>query len=206
MGATCDPINGASCEVGTFCNHGTLKCDSISNIVHGADGAMCNLQANPPLGCAGDLVCWSGQQTGMTGTCTKLIAEGKTCTGLGGVPCVPGSVCVRNPDNSGTCHSLSSCGAATCNSDSYCNFSATPPACTPRPTEGKVCNVNADTGAMPCAAGFTCSPLTATATANGVCMKEGTARSVTCTDTQMCPYLLKCVNGHCAPLDPASCN
>ncbi len=193
----------ADCEPGAFCNPATKLCESVSTIAHGAEGAQCNQNTSPILGCAGDLVCAIAQGS-TTGICTALPAEGKACTGLGGVACASELVCVRNADGSGTCRSLAACGVTACDASSYCNYSLTPPSCAPRATEGKPCVLSGDTGQVPCIDGTTCTPLAAGGM-QGACIKPGNARTVVCTDSTTCPFPLRCVGGHCGPLDPTSC-
>jgi hypothetical protein len=181
-----------------------MNCEAVSSIVKGIEGAKCDHNASPVLGCAGNLVCWSGQAIGSTGTCTRLVAEGQPCTGLGGLPCAAGSVCVRNATGGGTCSPLASCGTTTCDANSYCNYSLTPPACAPRAAESKTCNLSGDTGQIPCVEGTMCSP-SASGGSRGFCLTPGRARKVACT-TSCSLYPLQCVNGFCAALDPASCH
>jgi len=192
------------CATGSFCNRSTMKCESMASIVHGTEGAACNENASPVLDCDGDLLCMG---TGNTpSTCVQRVSENSACTGLGGVPCVLGSVCVRDPaTNGGVCRSIASCGATPCDASSYCNYSMTPPACVSRATEGKTCSITYDTGIVPCITGTTCTPIGGGA-GRGVCLKPGNALAVTCSDTTTCPYPLQCQNGKCAGLDPATCN
>ena len=181
-----------------------MKCESLASIVHGAEGAACNENASPVLGCAGDLLCIASSNT--ASTCKRRVAEGSACTGLGGVPCVLGSVCVRDPATSGGfCRSIAACGATPCDASSYCNYSMTPPACVPRATEGKTCSITNDTGSSPAWR----APLAPPSVAEG---REGLSQAGQCArgnvlaDTMTCPYPLQCQNGKCGPLDPATCN
>jgi hypothetical protein len=204
-GSPCGTGNG-ECEIGAFCHPTTNRCESIASIVHGAEGATCNHTASPVQGCAGDLVCRSASGgVGGAGTCAKLLVEGSPCTGLGGFPCAPGLVCARGGDGGGICQSLTSCGATTCDAMSYCNHQTDPGTCAPRATEGKACSITNDKGQIPCVPGTLCAAF-ASGGQTGVCFAEGTARTVICSATQPCPYPMQCVGGHCAPLDPASCN
>jgi hypothetical protein len=190
------------CETGAFCNH-RRNCEALTSIVHGTEGATCDESASPVLGCGGDLICWAASGT-TPRTCTRLVSEGNACTGLGGLPCAAGLVCVRNADGGGTCSSLTSCGAATCDANSYCKYNMTPATCAPRALEGKPCMMSQDTGQVPCIAGTTCTPVT-TAGPQGICLKPGNARAAVCSDTMPCTAPLQCLSGHCAALDPATC-
>jgi hypothetical protein len=202
-GERCD--NAIECDVGLYCHPTTGRCESVASIVHGAEGAKCDPGSSPLLGCEGDLFCSGG---GGAGLCTKLVAEGSPCTGLGGVRCVPGMVCARTADggSGGICQSLTSCGGTPCDAMSYCNHQTDPGKCVPRATEGKACSMSGDTGTILCVPGTECTPLGSGSATNGVCLKPGSARMIACADAQqVCPYPLKCVNGMCGPLDPTSC-
>jgi len=204
VGESCGSGN-TECATGSFCNaRGSMKCESLTSIVHGAEGAACNENASPVLGCAEDLLCIASSNT--ASSCKRRVAEGSACLGLGNVPCVLGSVCVRDPvTGGGFCRSLAACGTTPCDASSFCNYSLTPIACVPRATEGKTCSISNDTGVLPCVAGTVCTPITSGGS-QGACLKPGSARAVTCSPTMACPYPLQCVNGKCGLLDPNTCN
>jgi len=199
-----DSCGAAQCAPGAFCHPITMKCESLASIVHGAEGAKCNDQASPVLGCAFDLICMAAP--GATeATCQHFISEGQPCPGLGALPCATGHVCVRNAQTGGgNCLSIASCSTTPCDANSYCQYNTTQIACAPRATEGQTCMMTNDTGVIPCVSGTTCTPTSGGPL--GVCLKTGSARSLGCSEAGTCPYPLQCLGGRCGPLDPTTCN
>ena len=79
LGAPCGAGAG-SCVTGTLCHPATQICVPFPlAVAHAGAGEPCDLMANPPVGCVGQLVCVAKARTQSAGTCTAPPAAGQPC-------------------------------------------------------------------------------------------------------------------------------
>src|SRR5437667_1075603 len=65
---------------GTLCHPATHVCVPFPlAVAHAGAGEPCDLAANPPVGCVGQLVCLAKDRTQSAGTCTAPSAAGQPC-------------------------------------------------------------------------------------------------------------------------------
>jgi len=217
---TCNPAAaiGEPCGANTGCGAGQ-KCDATSRVcvalpaavMHAAAGARCDLAANPPVTCEGDLLCLPD---GDHSTCTPIPGEGQPCA-RDTPQCGAGLQCdILPPGSPDTrlCHASPLCGSAPCPDGQYCFETSTVPlACRPYAKVGEACVTDSSSRAyQPCGVSAVCLGQTSVPDGDGGIVMQGTCAGyqelgAACGDTAPCRSPLVCRAGACAQYDPQSC-
>jgi len=194
VGSTCA---GGTCQDGSFCHATTGICTDASTVVYATQGQPCDLSATPVVGCAGDLLCFSGSNVGTSGTCQPLPGAGQPCAVSSSTSslCAAGTICTNlGVSGTDTC-TLTTCGSGPqCDDASYCAPSDGGIACVPHPTVGQPCD-----------------DLYATCLFPAACVKSTGRCAIprawgeTCDGDNPCADLLSCVAGVCQPTESVDC-
>ncbi len=213
LGAPCGAATGF-CVTGTLCHPATHVCVPFPlAVAHARAGEPCDLKANPPVGCVGDLVCLPKDRTQSAGTCTALPAAGQQCLGTSGARCGTGLECGLSTADGGRasiCGAPGLCGTKTCAPGEYCYESPTVSIrCLPYATTGEACSFNAPEGDKSCTAGLFCTGTT-TVTSDAGTGYRGTCNvpaelGEACDTVHVCRDPLTCTGGRCAHFDPETC-
>jgi len=180
-------------------------------VTHAAAGAPCDLTANPPVSCEGDLLCI---KNGSASTCTPIPGEGQPCSAYS-PPCAAGLACDTVPPGSTVprlCHQNPLCGSAPCPDGQYCFESSTVPlTCRDYVKLGAACIADSSSSAYrACAPGSVCLGVTSVSDGDGGMTMQGTCAAyqelgAPCSATTPCRSPLVCQAGVCGRFDPESC-
>jgi hypothetical protein len=199
--ATCSTLRDVPCPSGTFCHPVSKKCRAGSTIVHGGPGAMCNLQADPILGCEGDLYCVV-PQGGTTGICRPSGTDGQPCRGDASPRCAEGLECVQM-GTTNVCRREGLCGDTVCDTASYCNTNLAKEVCAPAAKVGEAC------GSL--------TPDNRECDSTSVCYRNPDGQTFSCqkqiggeigdmcTDSNGCRRPFPCTGGMCTPFAIDQC-
>jgi hypothetical protein len=208
-GAPCG-AGGGTCVSGTVCHPKSHTCVAAPiALAHAKLGAACDLGADPPLGCEGDLSCTPASSGQTAGTCTALPGPGEPCLNILGTQCGSGLSCGLSTvggTRKKVCGDPPLCGTAPCPATSFCFES--PEfwlACVPYVTVGAEC-VRGEGPVGVCAPGTWCTNggTDGGTEYHGVCVALGELGAA-CDGATPCRDPFVCRAGHCAHYDPASC-
>jgi hypothetical protein len=193
--------DGRYCVRQAFCHPVSHICELVSTIVHAAEGEHCDLQADPMIGCVGDLTCAGSAASGVGGTCKHYPKAGEPCFSSveSLFACAEGFAC----DDGGKCWPVDTCGGTmTCDPAAACVRTNGRTMCVPRSGEGAACAAD---GLAPCDATTICSADPTGTSATGICTRF-VPKGAACDATHQCAGVLSCLNGACEAIDPASCD
>lgn len=189
------------CDRQTFCHPQQHVCVPIDSIVHAIEGQPCDLQADPVVGCVGDLICARLDATGTAGTCTHLPLSGEPCLSatLSIAPCAEGFEC----GDGAKCWPVNTCsGTMTCDPASACVRGDGGMTCVPPGVEGAACGVG---GGQPvCDSTTVCVAVPNTNPVTGICTRF-VSKGGACDGSSLCAGYLSCIDGACNAPDPATC-
>jgi len=191
-----------SCRAEDFCHHRTKRCTPGATLVLAPEGAPCDIDAQPSVGCMGDLHC--STPSGKTaGTCRPLalLDLGQPCFQTGAI-CRPPLFC-NDVSSTAQCEMLQTgdalCASVMCDQATYCAPGDGGAQCVPRATAGEVCRDAAGVLIRECEYETIC------VAATGVCTRLGARGDACSAPAQPCQYGLACTNGRCTPLDTSDC-
>jgi hypothetical protein len=214
LGDSCGTGAAGSCPPGSYCPNGTRVCTTVTAVAHANLGEPCDLSANPPVGCAGDLYCKPTVSTMSAGTCANLPQQGEPCASGGtfaSAQCGAGLRCGRTTTNQAICGDPEPCGSVSCDATSACAQTPTTALhCAPYATEGQPCTVYDPNGDVTCVSPLSCTgePTDAalgTVTLHGTCAARGGPGDPCGPGVGSCREAFLCTNGACTVFDPASC-
>jgi len=218
LGESCGG-SGGHCASGSICHPTSHICVATPLLVaHAAAGEACDLRGNPPVGCAGDLVCALDAPTGSAGTCAPLPGNGQPCLTNGDpIQCAAGLQCGPVTTELWVfmiCSDRAPCGTTYCDADSFCyQTGTTPVGCRAYVGIGEACS-NATGSERRCAGDARCTRTPDASAASdggivydGICVALGQVElGGACDATNPCKSPLVCPAGICARFDPATCS
>lgn len=212
LGAPCGAAG--SCVTGTLCHPATHVCVPFPlAVAHAGAGEPCDLAANPPVGCVGQLVCLAKDRTQSAGTCTAPPAAGQPCLDGASPRCGTGLACGLSTADGGRtsiCAAPGLCGTTTCGPGQYCYEAPTVSLrCLPYATTGEACSFRVPEGDKSCAAGLFCTGTTTVISDagtgfRGTCNVPAQLGEI-CDTVHVCSEPLSCTGGRCAHFDPETC-